>query len=100
MKPLSGLTVPCHFGEIARRWKDGDILDRLQRDIASAAVKRPPVHLTEGPEGVGRDLETLGILERMRDDRVNMPDVYRIGYGLGRKGLGKNKINRRFRLFE
>jgi hypothetical protein len=22
----------------------------------------------------------------MTDDRVNLPDVYRVGYGLGRKG--------------
>lgn len=86
MKPLSGLTVPCHFQEIARRWEEGNILDNLKRDIASAAVKLPPVHLVEGLEGVRHDLEALGVFELMRDDRVNMPDVYRIGYGLGRRG--------------
>lgn len=86
MKPLAGLTVPCHFEEIVRRWKDDSVLNRLQDDIASAAVKLPPVHLREGPEGVRHDLEALGVFERMTDDRVNLPDVYRVGYGLGRKG--------------
>jgi hypothetical protein len=86
MKPLSGLTVPCNFEEIARRWQENNILDSLQLDIASAAVKLPPVHLREGPEGIRHDLEALGVFERMRDDRLNMPDVYRVGYGLGRRG--------------
>ena len=87
MKPLSGLTVPCPFKDIAQRWEGNKILDRLQNDIEQAAVKLPPAHLLgEGAEGVRHDLEILGVFERMRDDRVNMPDVYRVGYGLGRKG--------------
>lgn len=86
LKPLSGLTVPCRFAEIARRWEDGNILNRLQNDISSAAVKLPPVHLKEGTNGIRQDIETLGVFERMTDDRVNLPDVYRVGYGLGRKG--------------
>lgn len=86
MKPLSGLTVPCRFEEITRRWEENRILDSLNKDIASEAVKLPPAHLGEGPEGVRNDLEVLGVFERMIDDRVNMPDVYRVGYGLGRKG--------------
>lgn len=92
MKPLQGLTVPCRFEEIARRWEEKamweerNILDRLQNDIANKAVKLPPVHLGEGSPGVRRDLEALGVFERMTDDRVNLPDVYRVGYGLGRKG--------------
>jgi len=86
MKPLSGLTVPCRFEEIARRWEDGNILKRLQNDIASAAVKLPPMHLNVGTDGIRQDIEALGVFERMTDDRVNLPDVYRVGYGLGRKG--------------
>ncbi len=86
MKPLSGLTVPCLFEEIARRWEENEILARLKNDIANKAVKLPPVHLGEGADGVRKDLETLGVFERMRDNRVNMPDVYRVGFGLGRRG--------------
>lgn len=86
MKPLTGLTVPCRFEEIVQRWEDRAVLSRLREDIASAAVKLPPAHEGEGPAGVRRDLEALGVFERMTDDRVNLPDVYRVGYGLGRKG--------------
>ena len=28
----------------------------------------------------------MGIFLRMRDYRINIPDVLRVGYGLGRKG--------------
>lgn len=94
MKPLARLTVPCHFEEIARRWEENGVLGRLQENIASAAVKLPPVHLKEGIEGVRNDLEALGVFERMRDDRMNMPDVYRVGFGLGRKG-GVKAVARR-----
>ncbi len=93
MDPLSGLTVPCHFEEISRRWEERRILASLKRKIAeqkaaeeNEVVKLPPVHLEEGADGVRKDLETLGVFERMRDNRVNMPDVYRVGFGLGRRG--------------
>ncbi len=86
MQPLSGLTVPCVFEEIERRWNEDNVLKRLNADIASATVKLPPVQLGAGAVGVRHDLEVLGIFVRMRDNRVNMPDVYRVGYGLGRKG--------------
>ena len=37
-------------------------------------------------EGIRNDLETLGVFQRLRDERVNIPNVYRVGYGLGRRG--------------
>jgi hypothetical protein len=36
--------------------------------------------------GVFRYLEQLGLINFMRDGRVNMPDLYRVGFRLGRKG--------------
>ena len=85
MKPLAGVTVPCQFEEIRQRWKDALSLEKLE-DNQSAPVKLPPSHLDEGPDGVRRDLEILGVFERMNDGRVNLPDVYRVGYGMGRRG--------------
>lgn len=83
---LSGMTVPCAFDEIDDRWKEARVLDRLTEDIELDAVKLPPRHVDEGARGVRSDLEWLGVLLRMRDGRVNIPDVFRVGYGLGRKG--------------
>jgi hypothetical protein len=87
MKPLTGMTVPCAFKEISTKWERGSrAMIRLKRDIAKATVKLPPVHLDAGAGGVRTDLEALGVFERMIDGRVNLPDVYRVGYGIGRRG--------------
>ncbi len=86
MKSLTGITVPCGFDEIAGRWNNSKVMDRLKQDISQAAVKLPPVNFNAGADGVRTDLQELGVFERMTDGRVNMPDVYRVGYGIGRKG--------------
>ncbi|MBF0517636.1 MAG: hypothetical protein HQK97_11080 [Nitrospirae bacterium] len=86
MKPLSGLVVPCEFQEIASRWKKDKTLDHLKDEIAGATIKLPPIHLKDGADGIRQDIEELGVFQRMVDGRVNLPDVYRLGYGLGRRG--------------
>ena len=84
--PLKGMVVPCEFDEIAERWKSGGDLERLAEEIKQDEVKLPPRHMVQGAEGVREDLESLGIFFRLRDGRVNIPDVFRVGYGLGRRG--------------
>lgn len=86
LRPLEGMTVPCKFDEISKLWKENHVLDSLTKDIEQDAVKLPPLHIEENAQGIRLDLELLGVFLRMRDDRVNIPDVFRVGYGLGRKG--------------
>ena len=45
-----------------------------------------PPHFGEGPTGVLRDLKDLGVLDFIWDGRIQMPDIYRIAFGLGRRG--------------
>ena len=86
LRSLAGMTVPCKFDEIGERWNESRILHRLTEGVGQEAVKLPPRHIEEGAKGVRSDLESLGVFLRMRDGRVNIPDVFRVGYGLGRKG--------------
>ena len=86
LTPLDGMTVPCKFDEIDERWNRRRVLSLLNKDVEQDAVKLPPRHIDEGAKGVRLDLEALGVFLRMRDGRVNIPDVFRVGYGLGRKG--------------
>lgn len=83
MAPLQGLTVPCAFSAVLERWRK-----ELGEDPARAMTfdRLPPEHLEQGWDGVRLDLENLGVFERMKDGRVNMPDLYRVGFGLGRRG--------------
>lgn len=89
MQPLRGkLTVPCAPFEFERIWKKELTIERLKDQLAhsSFGVKLPPQHLALGAPGLLQDLLSLGLIERLRDQRVQMPDVYRIGFGFGRKG--------------
>ncbi len=45
----------------------------------------PPRHL-ESWDGIRGDLEHLGIIITRQDGRIDMPAIYRVGYGLGRQG--------------
>lgn len=87
MEPLAGMTVPCTFDEIRRKWDENQVLARLQSSIDDAvAVRLPPANMQQGPAGVLKDLIDLGLMERISDGRVNLPDVYRVGFGMGRRG--------------
>ena len=96
LQPLRGQVVPCEFDDIVGAWETEGVLASLQESISDDDVKLPPSRLSEGPNGVRQDLETLGVFQPMRDRRVNIPDVFRVGYGLGRKG-GVRPVGRRNR---
>ena len=85
-EPLVGINVPCHFSEVAQVWREHRVVDALLRKIADQDVRLPPSHVPEGEEGLLLDLIELGLVERLKDGRINLPDVYRVGYGMGRRG--------------
>lgn len=89
MAPLYGnLTVPCEPQEFERIWQQHNTLADLVKKLKAgkAAVKLQPQNLALGAPGILRDLELLGIVQRLIDQRIQMPDVYRIAFGLGRRG--------------
>lgn len=65
------------------RWETEKTAETLG---AKAVDKLPPQHLAEGPAGLLKDLESLNLIQRLSDGRIQMPDVYRVAFGLGRKG--------------
>ena len=84
--PLEGVVVPCEFGEIEGIWGTNGALDHLSDQIGQNDVKLPPRNIGRGAVGVREDLESLGVFRRLKDGRVDVPDVFRVGYGLGRRG--------------
>jgi hypothetical protein len=89
MEPLRGnLTVPCGIREIEKFWKEERTLSLLEGRLTKQgdAVKLPPQNLDFGTPGILSDLESLGMLERIDGKRVQMPDVYRVAFGFGRRG--------------
>ena len=86
LTPLAGMAVPCTFDEIVERWRERGVLDHLSSEVGLSELKLPPLHLERGSDGVRLDLEFLGVFLRLHDGRTNIPDVFRVGYGLGRRG--------------
>ena len=87
MTPLAGLTVPCDYALILQRW-DGEFPGGPQ----DAHIRHlPPQHAERGWDGVREDLQTLGLFETKKDGRIDMPDLYRVGFRLGRRGGVKPK---------
>ncbi|MFP4183971.1 MAG: hypothetical protein ACLFRW_05275 [Halorhodospira sp.] len=82
MGALEGMNVPCAFQRIAREWEK----HFPQGPETTADQGLPPRHTAQGWEGLRDDLLDLGIFEQRKDGRIDMPDLYRVGFGLGRKG--------------
>jgi hypothetical protein len=82
LEPLGGLNVPCEFEVIQERWRD-----KFPEGPESVSTDRLPAqHAERGWDGIQEDLIRLGLLESKKDGRMDMPDLYRVGFGLGRKG--------------
>jgi hypothetical protein len=90
MTPLAGLSVPCSEEAIYERWVEEIISNPDQ--VFGISKSLPNSFRNQGSVGVLRYLEQLGLITFMRDGRINMPDLYRVGFRLGRKGGVKPAI--------
>ncbi|ANB78119.1 hypothetical protein AYM40_37775 (plasmid) [Paraburkholderia phytofirmans OLGA172] len=92
VKPLleaaRGLTVPCQILELTGMWKK----TKMDQFRAAIGEKLPPRRYGTDPLRKGtvgaliEDLVELAILYRTEDDRLNMPDIFRVGFGIRRMG--------------
>lgn len=87
LSALSGLNVPIDFMAVQERWEE-----KFSAGPQSIASNRLPAQHTErGWDGLRVDLQRLGLIETKKDGRIDMPDLYRVGFGLSRKGGIKPK---------
>jgi len=95
---LSGrIEVPFDFPEAESLWTAAGTLERLRRrqqdEIAAGRVSTDgdqpwllPPRLSEGAAGVREDLIRLGVFRLMKNGRIDVPDIYRLGFKLARRG--------------
>jgi hypothetical protein len=87
LERLQGLNVPCEYDLVLERWHQA-----YPDGPAGAQTERlPPQHVERGWDGIRDDLIRLGVVELKKDGRIDMPDLYRVGFGLGRRGGVKPK---------
>lgn len=80
MTQLKGrINLPCEWSDIMTIWDEQHLIDKLA-DVA-------PLQPSDGLDKVRDLLRDIAIFEDAKDGiRINVPDVFRIGYGLGRRG--------------
>jgi hypothetical protein len=76
------LNVPVDFSAIENLWNE----KYPQGPETMEKKQLPPKDMDKGWVGIKGELIRLGIFEEIRGGRINMPDLFRVGFGVGRKG--------------
>jgi hypothetical protein len=79
MDMLADVVVPCQPSALLSAWRNGGLTQRLERE----KLRAPP---EAGLSVIIKELASAGILAHLPDGRINIPDVYRVGFGLRRRG--------------
>ncbi|MFI5650522.1 hypothetical protein ACIA71_04840 [Streptomyces anulatus] len=90
--PLAGLRVPIAEPTVIGAWQAANLSAVLAEDNARYARADKPSEVRTGPRRpddlprLVTELIALGVMTRRSDERLDLPDVYRIAFGLGRNG--------------
>jgi hypothetical protein len=90
--PLKGMQVPVEQEAVVERWRLDDLAARLESETADPDERSKEAEVRTGPRDVGNypglieQLIALGVMSRRADGRLDLPDVYRIAFAIGRKG--------------
>lgn len=90
LEALEGATVPLTLDELTGRWTKACIESSL--GAAQLTHKLPPrrysseLNRNGDLQALVDDLVELAVFYRTEDKRLNMPDIFRVGFGIKRKG--------------
>lgn len=79
MEMLGDLVVPCSSELLIKSWRRGKLLPPLAREAGRAPTDADLADTLN-------QLSKVKILELLPGGRVNIPDVYRVGFGMRRRG--------------
>lgn len=88
LEAARGGVVPMTTDEVSSRWSAACLMQMKE----AARAKLPPRRFTNDPfrngsaEALIDDLVELAVLYRTKDGRLNMPDIFRVGFGIRRRG--------------
>ncbi|MDD5034334.1 MAG: hypothetical protein PHE55_06210 [Methylococcaceae bacterium] len=88
LRALKGVSVPLAFDELAEKWTASCLKESL--GAATGKQRLPPRRYSNDPghnlNSLIDDLVELAVFYRTEDKRYNMPDIFRVGFGIKRKG--------------
>ena len=85
LNPLKGLSVPLKFDDVRDIWEK-EYPQGPSMLISEYEQHIPPEFKSMSWPEVRDLLMKLGFCMTLSDGRFNMPDLYRVGFGLGRRG--------------
>jgi hypothetical protein len=105
LDPLNGQTVPCRSEEIEQRWQEAGTVQAIERDRAAILTPDPsgtgetdderfylPPHALASPSAESpekaliQELQRIGVIRPVDEDRVDIPDLFRVAAAIGRRG--------------
>lgn len=86
MRPFSERRSLVPFIEEVFEHVLNDAFGSVPEGVPGLAERLPKDLRSQGIYGLTTYLAQLGLLTPMQDQRLNMPDIYRIGFKLGRRG--------------
>lgn len=91
IEPLEGQQVPIEEDVVIDLWEAAELTDSLRRQAEQLATgedngTRAGPRYPDRYKGLIGELIDLGVMRRRKDGRIDLPDVYRIAFSVGRKG--------------
>ncbi|WP_129842168.1 hypothetical protein [Streptomyces sp. RFCAC02] len=90
--PLVGQQVPIDQNLVLQLWEDGNLTASLGKEAARTGAGESGTEVRTGPRypddhlRLIDELIALGVMRRRKDGRIDLPDVYRIAFSIGRRG--------------
>lgn len=87
LSALESLRVPCEYFEVEKIWRKKFATPQKIPSIVRGTRILSVQHEERGWIGVIIDLAQLGMISfKEADNRIDMPDLYRVGFGLKKMG--------------
>jgi hypothetical protein len=98
IQPLAGQQVPIEQSAVVAIWDAEGTAARLAEPPPPTGDAQGEVSVRTGPRSLDPadlvdELIEIGVMTRRADGRLDLPDVYRVAFGLGRKG-GVRRVSR------
>ncbi|MCZ0737714.1 hypothetical protein [Phreatobacter sp. AB_2022a] len=89
LNALDGLEVPCEPTTFIKRWRDRKTVQGITAD-AQAQSRLLPLEILDSrgnpEEALLQAMTNIGVVEFRTENRINVPDIFRVAAGIKRRG--------------
>jgi hypothetical protein len=95
LAPLAGLMIPCDIEEVYERWRETNTVRLITKAASDPQTGfLPPFPIRSPRDSRDKDqnallaeaMEKIGMIARRKDERVDIPDLFRVAAAMLKKG--------------